>query len=210
VDYYTRVLSKDEEYPSVAELAEILSAEHPDFRLTVEEGSEEEWETLLLAGTDEVEVALVERYPVTEGSIGEDELSDFLEDLADCRPESGVAWLREYFRSVKTVYAFQHLQGAETVDGSNALHALRTAFWERGSAIQQADGEGFTNEDGYHIVWQFSDSVSGPWNMAVLDEGTWLQFTMDLGDPEHREAFLRGEAPEDRPVTRGSGRRREF
>jgi hypothetical protein len=56
-----------------------------------------------------------------------------------------------------------------------ATHSTRCAqqLWERGDAIIQADGEGFTNEDGYHIVWQFSDSVSGPWNMGVLQDGVW-------------------------------------
>ncbi|MGB7546698.1 MAG: hypothetical protein WBM14_03035 [Terracidiphilus sp.] len=175
----------------------MIAAEHADFKLTVEEGTEEEWETLLLSGTDEVEIALVERNPVFDGSPGQDEIADFLEDLEDCKPESGVEWLTEYLGEVKTIYAFQHLQGADTEDGGNALHALRTHLWERGDAIIQADAEGFTNEDGFHIVWQFSDSVSGPWNMGVLQDATWHHFKMDLGDPDHRDAFLNGEVPDD-------------
>ena len=152
---------------------------------------------MLLSGLDEVEVALVERNPVFDGSAGQDEVAEFLDDIQDCKPTSGVQWLEDYLDSVKTIYAFQHLQGSETVEGSNALHALRSKLWERGDAILQADGEGFTNEDGYHIVWQFSDSVSGPWNMAVLQDGIWRQFSMDLGDPDHRAAFLRGSVPAD-------------
>lgn len=203
--YYTRVLSKDEEFPSFEELAQMIRADHPEFRLTVEEGSEEEWDVLLLAGLDEVEVTLIERNPVSDGSMGQDEIADFLEDLRDCKPNSGLQWLENYLTEVKTVYAFQHLQGAETVDGGNALHALRTMLWERGDAIIQADGEGFTNEDGYHIVWQFSDSVSGPWNMGVLQDGVWHHFTMDLGDPVHRAAFLKGAVPGDLTAVLGSG-----
>jgi hypothetical protein len=212
VPYYTRVLSKDPEFPSLDELVARLRADHPDYRLTVEEGSldesgEEEWESLLLAGTDGVEVAIVERNPVYDGSVGQDEIADFLEDLYEAKPETNVEWLTEYLEEVKTVYAFQHLQGSETVDGSNALHAMRTALMERGEAILQADNEGFTNEEGFHIVWQFSDSVSGPWNMAVLQDETWLQFTMDLGDPDHRAAFLSGEAPSDVALMKSGGRR---
>ena len=74
-------------------------------------------------------------------------------------------------------------------------------------AIIQADLEGFTNEEGYHILWQFSDSVSGPWNMGVLQDDTWYHFRMDLGDPAHRAAFLDGEMPADLSVIRGSGPR---
>jgi hypothetical protein len=195
--YYTRVLSKDEEFPAVEELAQFIAAEHPDYTLTVEDGTEEEWDSLLLAGKDGVEVAVVERNPVFDGSVGQDAIADFVEDLQDCRPESGVAWLVTYLDEVKTVYAFQHLQGAETEDGSNALHGLRSHLWERGEAILQADGEGFTNEEGYNIVWQFSDSVSGPWNMGIYKDDLWHHFKMDLGDPDHREAFLNGDVPDD-------------
>ena len=205
--YFTRVLSKQEEFPTFDELAQLIRDTHPDYKLAVEDGDEEEWETLLLSGNDEVEVAVIERNPVSDGSTGQDEIADFLEELQDCKPESGVQWLADYLAEVKTIYAFQHLQGAETEEGGNALHALRSALWERGDAIIQADGEGFTNEEGYHIVWQFSDSVSGPWNMGVLQDGTWHHFKMDLGDPDHRAAFLNGEVPDDLTAIRHPGRK---
>lgn len=195
--YYTRVLSKQEEFPSFDELAELIRTEHPDCKLTIEEGDEEDWEVLLLSGDDEVEIALIERNPVSDGSVGQDEIADMVEDTQDCKPETGVAWLHDFLAEVRTVYAFQHLLGADSEEGSVALHALRSFLWERGGAIIQADLEGFTNEEGHHIVWQFSDSVSGPWSMAVLQEGSWHHFDMDLGDPEHREAFLNGEVPPD-------------
>jgi hypothetical protein len=196
MSYFTRVLSKSDEFPTVEELADLIKAEHPDARLTLEGGDEEDWESLLLS-SDGVEIAVIERQPVFDGSTGQDTIADFFEDIEDCKPESGVEWLHEYLDEVKTIYSFQHLQGAESEEGSAALHGLRSALWERGESIIQADHEGFTNEEGFNIVWQFSDSVSGPWNMAVLQEGTWRSFTMDLGDPEHREAFWAGEVPSD-------------
>lgn len=205
MSYSTRVLSKDGEFPSFAELAEFIRSSHPDFKLSIEEGTEEEWESLLLSGTDDVEVAVLERNPVFDGSIGQDEVAEFLEETEESKPESGVEWLHEYLADVKTVYAFQHLQGADTEEGGNALHALRNSIWERGDAILQADNEGFTNEEGFHIVWQFSDSVSGPWNMGILQDGTWHHFKMDLGDPDHRAAFLAGEMPSDLSTIRVSG-----
>lgn len=195
--YYTRVLSKDEEFPPFDELAQFVRDGHPEFKLTIEEDGEEGWDALLLSGLDEVEVTVIERNPVFDGSVGQDEIADFIEDLQDCKPNSGVQWLEDYLESVKMIYAFQHLQGSETVSGSNALHALRSKLWERGDAILQADGEGFTNEEGFHIVWQFSDSVSGPWNMAVLQDGVWRPFSMDLGDPDHRAEFMKGSVPRD-------------
>ena len=70
--YYTRVLSKDDEFPSFEALAQVVSADHPDFKLTIEEGDEDEWQTLLLSSVDEVEVAVIERNPVSDGSMGQD------------------------------------------------------------------------------------------------------------------------------------------
>jgi len=195
--YSTRVLSKDEEFPSFDELAQFVRAEHPQFKLTLEEGTEDDWESLLLSGNDDVEVAVIERNPVFDDSLGQDEIAEFIEEMRDCKPKSGVEWLRDFLKYVKTIYAFQHLQGADTEEGSNALHALRAKIWQRDDSIIQADGEGFTNEEGYHIVWQFSDSVSGPWNMGVLQDGVWRHFSMDLGDPDHRAAFLKGSVPDD-------------
>jgi len=43
--------------------------------------------------------------------------------------------------------------------------------------------------------------------MAVLLDGLWHHFTMDLGDPDHRAAFLEGEVPDDLSAVRGSGSR---
>jgi hypothetical protein len=195
--YSTRVLSQEEDFPSFEDLAAFVRDGHPDCKLTLESGDAQDWESLLLATTDEVEIAVLERNPVDDGSTGQDEIADLLEDMQDCKPESSVQWLDGFLSEVKTVYTFQHLQGAETVDGGNALHALRSHLWERGDAILQADGEGFTNEEGYHIVWQFSDAISGPWNMGVYKDDLWHHFKMDLGDPGHRAAFLAGEVPDD-------------
>jgi hypothetical protein len=75
------------------------------------------------------------------------------------------------------------------------MYAVRGAIQESAGGIVQADGEGFSNEEGFHVLWQFSDGVKGPWWMAVLRDGEWITFQMQLGNRKHREAFLRGEIP---------------
>jgi hypothetical protein len=63
-------------------------------------------------------------------------------------------------------------------------------------AILQSDGEGFSNEAGYTILWQFSDGVTEAWNVGIITPvGQWLNFKMDLGNQAQREAFWRGELP---------------
>ena len=39
---------------------------------------------------------------------------------------------------------------------------------------------------------------------GILQDGTWHHFKMDLGDPDHREAFLNGEMPSDLSAIRQS------
>ena len=70
------------------------------------------------------------------------------------------------------------------------LSAVKNRIWSFAPSILLADNEGFSNEDGYHILWQFSGSVNGPWWMGVLCDDHWRHFRMDLGNREHREAFL--------------------
>ena len=96
VGYYTRVLSKDEVFPTVDELVHLIGDKHPSYKLSIEDGSEQDWEILLLSGSDEVEVALVERNPVTPGSLGQGEIAEFIEEIQDCKPQTGVEWLQDY------------------------------------------------------------------------------------------------------------------
>lgn len=113
------------------------------------------------------------------------------------RPESAARWLERYLPRVKAIYAFQLLSGADFQGGWAAVHALQSCIWRKRGGILQADGEGFSNEDGYQILWQFADTADGAWNMAVLDKGgIWIPFEMNLGDPEQRTAFLEGRVPE--------------
>ena len=164
--YYTRVLTKQEDFPLFEEVADLIRAEHPQFRLHLEEGSEEDWESLLLASEDEVEIALIERNPVYDGSIGQDEIADFLEDLRDSKPESGVSWLRDYLAEVKTIYAFQHLQGADTEEGGNVLHALRGVS---GSAAMP-----FSRRIARGLPTRKASTLSGSFPTPSRGRGIWL------------------------------------
>src|SRR5208282_3017698 len=83
--YSTRVLSKQEDFPSVSELAKLIGDRHPGYKLAVEDGTEDDWDTLLLSGEDGVEVAVIEHNPVAEGYIGQDDIAEFIEETRDCR-----------------------------------------------------------------------------------------------------------------------------
>lgn len=193
--YYTRVLTRRPDCPSFESLVAALREKWPEMVLSLEDGSQSEWTGLLLAHSDGPEVAAIERNVVAPGTLGADELTEFVDKVESGQPSSAVPWLTSFLKSVKTIYAFQHLSGTQRDSGDEALRSISQAIWTRGDAILQADGEGFSNEDGYHILWQFSDTVSGPWWMAVLQGDHWVRFQMELGNPEHRRAFLEGRVP---------------
>lgn len=194
--YYIRVLAEKDLSVPISQLRGRLMMEGIAVELTVEVGPDEEWVQLIIRHPDGQEIAVVEKNRVETGQLGAEEISEFLESIEDARPASAAAWLKEYLPTVKAIYAFQILQGAYVGDGWKAIHAIDGELWGATGGILQADGEGFSNLSGYHILWQFSDHVQGPWNMAVLDEkGDWIPFQMELGNKSQRRAFLAGKVP---------------
>jgi hypothetical protein len=193
--YYVRVLSTSANCVPVSQLQSALNEKQLNGVLAIEEGSDKDWVRITLHHLDGRTIASLERNVVQEGLLGADELAEFADEVVDCKPASAAEWLREYFERVKCIYAFQVLSGTDEEGGWGILDAIRERIWSAAPAILQADREGFSNEEGYHILWQFDDSVDGPWSMAVLQAGRWKQFEMDLGDSKQRESFFQGRVP---------------
>jgi hypothetical protein len=193
--YYIRVLATDANPIAQDELRACLP-EAPSCELVAEQKNGQEWAQLVLRHSEGKEIAIVERNLVSPGELGDEELQEFIEEIKGEKPASAARWLEEYLPHVKVIYAFQILGGADVNDGWEAVHALQAFIWNKRGGILQSDGEGFSNEDGYCILWQFSEDVSGTWNMALLGEsGQWVRFEMDLGNRKQRVAFLQGRLP---------------
>lgn len=190
--YYIRVLAaKADEIP-----VEILREAAMPAVIEIVSGSDSSWKELILAHESGDEIAIIERNPVIDGELGAEELEEFLEEVAECKPHSAAAWLQQYLPTVRVVYAFQLLGGTKISDGWTPLHSVHAKIWNLVGGILQADGEGFSNEEGFTVLWQFDESAVGPWNCAVLGEdGKWTNFEMDLGNIVQREAFQHGKVP---------------
>ena len=147
--YYIRTLTHSDKRVPFSELRAALAQEHPKARLLLQEGSESQWEQLLLAHANGTPIAAVERNSVT-GPIGAEELQEFRHEIADCAPPAAATWLDHYLSRVRTIHAFQVLDGTKMEKGWDILGTLKTAIWQKTGGIIQADREGFTNEDGYH------------------------------------------------------------
>jgi hypothetical protein len=192
---YIRIMTPSTNVPDFNRMTHLLKADFPDAALSLEKGTETAWEQLLLSFSDGTEIAQIERDVVEEGSLAWKELEEFLGEIAECKPASAAEWLSDYLQTVNAVYGFQILQGVEEENGWAIFDRMKGILWDEVAGIIQTDGQGFTNEDGYHILWQFDDGMSGLWGMGVIQNDSWVYFEMDLGNLEQRNDFLRGVVP---------------
>jgi len=189
--YYIRVLGRKIETPSIDVLREAASPA----LLECTEGTPQDWTELLLKHPSGEPIATIERNPIDAG-LGADEIEEFVDECDQLLPATGAAWLKEYLPSIQVIYAFQLHAGTDINSGWERLHAVHAKTWNIAGGILQSDGEGFTNDEGYTIVWQFSDRVDGSWAFAVLTGSeTWTSFRMELGNRAQRDSFLRGDVP---------------
>lgn len=195
--YYIRILGTQDTDIHLDELLDNLKADGLIAKLAFAEGNTPDKWTLLQVANEEGEaLAQIERNPVIDGELGQEELDEFRKIVEDCKPSSAANWLKHYFNNVKVIYAFQMLNAAFEGENYEIVNSIRTKIWNRTGGIFQADGEGFSNEEGYHILWQFSDNVAGDWSCAVLNaSGDWDKFVMDLGDKTQRKEFQDGKVP---------------
>ena len=194
--HYIRILTPSETVPSIARIRAALSSSAPLGQLEVEAGPDEGWTQISVVHESGEVVADIERNSASDGDLIAEEIEEFREEIEDCEPASAAAWLADYLTNIKTIYAFQLLSGTEADQGWEILGTVKDSIHEQVGGIIQADHEGFTEERGFQILWQFSDSVTGPWWMAVLRDGKWIRFQMDLGNRKHRKAFLAGKVPD--------------
>ncbi|MCQ1780406.1 hypothetical protein NOJ05_24600 [Neorhizobium galegae] len=188
--YLTRILSQSQRTIPATTLGEAITPFDAKLDGDIDSNL---WTALEVVNSKSEPVVRVLKSGVAPGESGQDEIDEFLAEITSCSPASASSWLQEYLRKVQTIYAFEIY--AETTNDWEILNAVRDRIFGMVGGIIQADGEGFTNEDGYHILWQFSDKVSGEWWMAVLHGGKWKKFKMDLADEAHRQAFRAGEVP---------------
>ena len=195
--YYTRILSKSEIDIDLSAIQEALSGDGliANFELDLEE-SNEDWTVLGVSNSKGEDIIQIEKNFAIEGELGFDELEEFREEIYYCKPNSAVKWLNKYFDEVEIIYAFQMLDGCYSDSNFPIVNKIKEVIWNVAGGIFQADNEGFSNEDGYHILWQFADDVSGEWSMAVQNFfGKWKNFIMDLEDQNQRSQFWAGKVP---------------
>src|SRR5689334_15430750 len=111
--YYVRVLSTSADCVPLSALQSALAKEGQLATLSGEEGTADQWDQLILSHADDREICSIERNLIEDGSLASEELSEFADEVAECRPASAARWLLDYFPRVRCIYAFQVLSGTD-------------------------------------------------------------------------------------------------
>jgi hypothetical protein len=194
--YYIRVLAKKDGHISVSRLQKKLNSEKLEAKFEFDEGEDVNWTQITVSHLDGTAICSIERNEVSKNSLGEAEINEFIKECKYYKPESAARWLEKYLPNIKAVFALQILYGSDVGNGWGIIQTIIDEITNTFGGIVQADHEGFSNEEGYHIIWEFGDNASGDWYMAILDSNEeWVKFKMDLGNKKHREAFLQGKVP---------------
>lgn len=171
-----------------------LHATLPDCRFVVLDGDEHHWSQLLVLSKQSHEICVIDRIVRRDKSR---QIARLEHELDDCRPRSAARWANSYMHATEHLYGCRHLSFGHTkafeAVPSSVMWALQTMA---GNGIIHADGQGFSNEDGFQITWEWAGGVKGVRQMAVLGPGDhWLSFELDLMDDAQLSAFRAGERP---------------
>ena len=152
------------------------------------------WEKIVVKREDTNQIVTV----LTIAENIEEEKKNLEKDIMGAEPSNAAEWVLKYLNDSKKIYKFEILEGAEDQYGWYTLESIREAVWEDVEGILQNDGEGYRNEEGFFILWQFEyEELEGPYEAAVMDKkGKWQCFEMELSDEEHISQFKDGKVPE--------------
>jgi hypothetical protein len=170
-----------------------------------EEGSGT-WAQIALYLENGEPVAEIDRYVRGDEDFDEyiaDVVRELLDDKEPVMPNSAVRWLCQYMQNVQVIYSFKPHQALYDEKGWAIFNQVWTNLKKLEPGIVHNIGEGFTNEDGSQITWEFPPGATGSWKMAVLDsENQWTEFDVNLENDEQRMAFLAGKLPADHAASK--------
>lgn len=184
------------------EFADLVDGVGEAYSLTLTEGTDDEWVELSLTHRkDDHPIGDFKCIPVRAGvpdDRGAQEIAWFLEEIEDCQPSCNVPWLRQFLPQVRTVYLWSLYSGTDVNDGWEPVREIGDVYIDGEETAVYAEFEGWTNTDGNHITWEFTDRVRGdgePWWFGLHLAGRWHRFQMALSNREGRDCFKQGVVP---------------
>ena len=141
--------------------------------------------------------ATIERNLVGPGTLGAEEVAEFMDTLDQGGPPSAGRWLTDYLESVRAIYAIRIYPDAMKDDPKafETIYEVRTALHKIIGGIGRWGDLGYTNDQD-RLIWCRRDrNVTGLTVASMLDEfsGRWIEIQVNLDDPTEFSAFQNGE-----------------
>lgn len=141
--------------------------------------------------------ATIERNLVGPGTLGAEEVAEFMDTLDQGGPPSAGRWLTDYLESVRAIYAIRIYPDAMKDDPQafETIYEVRTALHKIIGGIGRWGDLGYTNDQD-RLIWCRRDrNVTGMTVASMLDEfaGRWIEIQVNLDDPTEFSAFQNGE-----------------
>jgi hypothetical protein len=197
VPYEMWFLTPERKAVSVEELIDFVAHFGDGHVAALTEGTTKNWQQIGVTRPDGSWAFDIERCAVPGAKrAGAKEIGYFREELKDVEPAINARWVANYLKRIKTIYTFHCEVGFSSTPTFKLVNDIIESFHQDGpGGILYAELEGWTNEDGQHITWEFTNGVRGKWWMALRRKGGWNVFQMQLGNRKHRAAFKAGEVP---------------
>jgi hypothetical protein len=197
VTYYLTVLSQNEKCIPASEIQQWL-----DFGIINPCGDNEDWIEMYVCTSKEEdsEIAQVHKYSVEDGNDAIGILDQLVETLDELMPKSAHPWINEKIRSTKIVYSFLILNvGALSAEAEanrwQILNKVCFGMLKTLGGILHEEDIGFLNSDGRYVAVDPEIGESGEIEVAILQEDTWKNFSLDLSNYKHKKTFLKGGIP---------------
>ena len=141
--------------------------------------------------------ATIERNPVAPGTLGAEELAEFLDSLDFGGPPAAARWLTDYFESARAIYAIRIYPDAmkDNEKAFETVFNVRTTVHRIVGGIGRWGDLGYTNEND-RLIWCPRDQqVHGLTAAAMLDEfsGRWTDIEVDLENDTELDSFVNGQ-----------------
>jgi hypothetical protein len=125
-------------------------------------------------------------------------LKNIIEYLEKKLPKKNMKWVKKYISKTKIFYEFIPLSTFESDEDWEILSIIQTEAWANSRGIFQYIDEGFTNESGDLVLWDYPFSITGKRIAAVKDfTRRWKTFEMDLESINQRKSFFEGKVPKN-------------
>jgi hypothetical protein len=195
VPYNMWYLTPASEAVSYRDLIDFVAELGEGQRAALVSGAPEDWRVITVTFDDGSWSFDLERETVAAGKPGLDELEFFRAGLDQTEPAVNARWVAEYLTRVQTVYTFRCSINAPDANLELVREIVDSFRNDEPSGLLYAELEGWSNEYGHHITWEFTEGAKGKWWMGLRREKGWDYFQMELGNRKHREAFRAGRAP---------------